>query len=107
MKRSEKVVRILTSALATLVAILFVYGYSGIKYHNAVEHGQMAIPPMLEFIHATGYWALAVPICVILAGVAFSRRELPIIIIVNISWLSALAWPLLCIFAWEVPFIIL
>ena len=107
MTRSEHVIRIVSSSAATLIAALFVLGYHSIKYHNNVYHGRMPIPYCLQWVHAAAHWMFLVPLVVLVLGVLCLKRSLMVTVVISVAWLFALAWPLLCIWAWELPFLLL
>lgn len=107
MKRTERTIRIISSAAATTIAVLFVLAYSSIKFHNNVEHMHRSLPSGTEFIVAAAPWAVLAPLAALTSGVLLSKRDLAVLVISNAAWLFALAWPLACILAWEIPFILL
>ena len=104
-------VRIALAACAALIGCLFVLCYNGIMYHNVVEHYDSDIPGGTRLIDALAGWAFAIPILTAILGVMLAmsheRSGTPVLLLTQLCWLFALAWPLACILAWELPFIIL
>ena len=107
MTRSEEIIRIVTASLATLVAAFFVLGYSGIWYHNYVTHQQLSLPVVTGWVAAAAPWAFFVPLAVVVLGLVWHKRHLVVMIITSVAWLFSLAWPLLCIHAWEMCLLLL
>lgn len=90
------------ASVSTLISALFVLGYDGIKYHNSrSEH--ICLPDMLGWFHAISPWMFVVPSVVLVLGLLLLKRPSALTVMVTISWLFALAWPLACILAWKVP----
>jgi hypothetical protein len=107
MTRAERTIRIISSAAAATIAVLFVLAYSGIKFHNNVEHIRSALPSGTAFLVAAAPWAVLAPLAALTSGMLLSKRDVAITVISNAAWLFSLAWPLACILAWEIPFILL
>jgi hypothetical protein len=111
LSRSEHITRVITAAVATLLACLFVLGYHSIKHHNHVEHGQLDLPTATRCVAAAAPWTFVVPLVVLVLGALFLKPRAPhnlaIVVLTSIAWLFALAWPLLCLWAWELPFVLL
>ena len=107
MSRSENIIRLVAATLATLVAVMFVHGYTWIKYHNLVEHMDCTLPAHTLFIATVASWTYVVSAAVFVCGIVLFRWDTSVRIIFAVAWLLALAWPLACILSWETPLILL
>jgi hypothetical protein len=101
----------ITAFLATLIACFFVLGYNHTKYHNAVEHQHAVLPSATSFVAATALGAFLIPVVILAAALLPDRwikaRRTVEMLATCFGWLFAFAWPLLCIWAWELPFVLL
>jgi hypothetical protein len=103
-------VQTLSSTIAALVSAGFVFLYNAIKANNARWQG-MELPSLTAFYEWASPYGLAIPAAILLTGIGClrlrTRPDLVLNIVSYFGWLYALAWPLGCIFAWEVPYVII
>ena len=99
------------AAFATLLSCLFALGSHSVKCHNLVEHERLDLPCATHWVASAVPWVFVVPLVVLVLGVIFlrsrTRHALAITVLANIAWLFALAWPLFCLYAWELPSVLL
>ena len=111
MTRAECIIRIAFAVCAGLIGCGFVSGYHGIMYHNYVVHGDFELPAITNLMTSLVPWAYAIPLLAIILGIVLAwrkeRNRIAVLLLTQICWLFALGWPLLCILAWQLPFIIL
>ena len=107
MARRERIICVVSSSIATFISAWFVLGYNGIKYHNHVEHEGLALPLGLHWIGVAAPWMLLVPLLAIVLGLLCLKRPWAVTVITAAAWLFTVGWALVCIYAWELPFVIL
>ncbi|UCG81718.1 MAG: hypothetical protein JSV60_05435 [Desulfobacterales bacterium] len=110
MDRAGRIVRILASTIAALLSATFVFWYNAIKTNNARWQG-IQLPSLTAFYEWASPYGIAVPAGILLTGIVClrltARQDLVVNVVSYLGWLYALAWPLGCIFAWEVPYVII
>ena len=109
MSRTEDAIRIVTASCAAFIAVVFVLGYNWAKYHNAVEHHRMALPVLTDWVAGGAAYALIAPPMFLGFGLLFlfHGNHTLVVLTISLAWLFSLGWPLLCIAAWEMPFVLL
>ena len=106
--RAAAVVRLAVAGAAAVVATWFVWAYCANFYHNLVVHFDLALPWTTEFVVRMGPWAWLVPVWLLVIGaVCLARRRAAVVValVTALLWLFAVAWPLFCLWAWQVPFV--
>lgn len=110
MDSASRMVQMLSSTIAALISAGFVFLYNAVKANNARWQG-IELPSLTAFYEWASPYGLAVPAAIFLVGIGCLRlRTCPDLVLDIVScfgWLYALAWPLGCIFAWEVPYVII
>ena len=103
MSNADQIVRVIFSAVASLISAALGYGYHWVQYHNNVEHSHMMLPQITGWITAIAPWVFLIPLAVLCSGMIWRKRPLVVLLTVNLGWLFAIAWPPLCLLAWTVP----
>ena len=110
MDSANRIVRVAASAAAAFISAVFVSLYNALKVNNAHWQG-IELPNLTTFYTWASPWGLVIPAAVFLAGIGCLRLRTRPDLILNIvfysGWLYALAWPLGCILAWEIPYVII
>lgn len=92
------------SAIAiAVVACLFVVRYSSLEANNA-RWLSIELPLLTRLMADGSAWGFGIP--VLLAAVYLIRRDsqLLALIVSGIAAIFALAWMLLCLYAWRMPY---
>jgi len=100
---ADQIVRVVFSAVASLMSAALGYGYHWVQYHNNVYHLQMELPQITTWVTAIAPWVFLVPLAVLCTGVVWRRHRLVVLLTVHLGWLFAVSWPPLCLWAWAVP----
>jgi len=106
MTHAEQTIRVVAACLAALASAGFVGGYDGIQYHNDVEHMKGDLPDATRWVHAAAPWMALVPFALFVLGMLWRDRPVRVTAVTSAAWLFSCAWPLGCIWAWEVPHIL-
>jgi len=98
--------------LASLVGALFVVAYTNIHGNNARHTAALRdLPSPSLFYYRCAPWALLVAAAMAIARVLIARKgrapDYVVDIYIAFGWLFALAWPLGCILAWELPWMLI
>jgi len=107
MSNTKEVIQVAFAGAASVIGAFWGFAYHWAKYHTHVEHESMMLPNITALVTALAPWVFLVPLAVLFVGIALRKRPLGVIVTVNLGWLFAISWPLLCVWAWEVPFILL
>ena len=104
---ADRIVRVGFATAASFISAALGYGYHWENYHNNVEHRGMDLPQITAWVTAGAPWVFLVPLAVLGTALIWRRHPLVVLIAIHAGWLFAIAWPALCLWAWEVPFTLL
>ena len=108
MTKAEKMVCLGFAVAASLIGAILGWGYHWCKYHNNVTHDGMShLPGGTRLVVAVGPWVFLIPVLLLVAGILLRRTRLPLLVVINLGWVFAFAWPATCLWAWELPFVLL
>ena len=99
-----RIILIVFSVAVTAVAAHFVFGYSAVERHDAM-HLKIELTVLATAIARFSPWFYTVPLILGALGAATVRRRWHdecVVAITAFAILFAIAWPLLCLFAFRV-----
>jgi hypothetical protein len=102
MNKTENIIRIIAGSVAMFFSVLFGYGYYDCTgYHNAVVQQGAVLPVLVYGVAMILPWAFILPVLILICGLVLRERNTLVTLIVSISWVLALGWPLLVITMWQ------
>ncbi len=109
MERSPSYIRLFIATAAAVFSVAFVAAYSSLM--PGIIRGTLHVkiqqfPLLTECLSEKSWYALMVPLCLLMYGVILLRRQRSqagFEIVVGCQWLFALLWVLFCFLAWILP----
>lgn len=101
-----RIVLVAFSVAITAAAAHFVVGYGGIELNNAARL-EIELPTLATFMARFSPWFYAVPLILGAAGLITLRKRWHVecvVLVAAIGILFAIVWPLLCIYAFRLPY---
>lgn len=92
-----------TAIAACGIACGFVAAYFVIEYNNAIRN-DAALPSLTRFVAVLAPWGFVVPLSLAIVAWVGRRSDFAAVVACCFAALFSLAWPLLCILAWRLPY---